>query len=236
MHGAANMLCTIYALAEAGSDAIRYIGKTTQPLKKRLYGHLYNARRGADTNRHKTHWIAQCDARGIKIEAKVLEIVPASEQDAAEIKWITASRNDGQPLTNLSDGGGGGVNPSLEVRAKVSAAHKGIRKKPESVEKYTITMRKLRADGAIKYGGWVHTEATRQKLCATWNERREDRSGENNHQSKLTEDVVWDIYLLYKAKAAPARAIAMLYDVHLHTVEHIVYGKSWKHLKLLEVA
>lgn len=36
---------TIYGLRIKGSTEARYIGRTLKPLEKRLYGHLYEARR-----------------------------------------------------------------------------------------------------------------------------------------------------------------------------------------------
>ncbi|QLG87635.1 GIY-YIG nuclease family protein [Chitinibacter bivalviorum] len=108
--------CTIYALMANDDNEIRYIGQTTNPLRKRLTEHIYEAK---NKTTYKHHWINSVLMRGAK-----LLIVPIEENTniAREIYYIAKYKEEGHRLVNLTIGGEGspGVKLSLEQRAQIS--------------------------------------------------------------------------------------------------------------------
>ena len=94
------------------------------------------------------------------IEAKhgrVIEIYMDGLQEwyAFELEALLVAYYGRENLRNLTDGGEGGVNPSDETRAKMSAIRKGVKFSDEHREKIRQASSKHR-----------HTEETKQKLRA----------------------------------------------------------------------
>ena len=126
------MSTTIYALCDPVTDAIRYIGKTTMPLKLRLRGHLGEAKIG---RYYRAKWIRSL--RPAQPIMRALFVVPESYASDAEIRTISRLRALGYRLTNGTDGGEGqrGHSPSQETREKISASMRGRPKPLEQVAK-----------------------------------------------------------------------------------------------------
>lgn len=102
----------IYALAEPGTDIIRYIGKTVD-LKNRLTRHL------SETSKtYKNNWIKSLN--GIKPEVIILDECDEDNWIDCEKYWISQCKTWGFKLTNLTEGGEGmcGLSPSAESIAK----------------------------------------------------------------------------------------------------------------------
>lgn len=108
----------VYGLASSQDGKIRYVGQTSKSVRERWRGHTKEKH-----NTHKNRWVQSVLSSGHKIITFVLE------QDAVwsetEIRLIAWYRKHGADLTNSTDGGDGVLNPSKEVRAKISAAIKG---------------------------------------------------------------------------------------------------------------
>jgi len=153
----------IYVLIDPRNGEFRYIGLSSKGMarpKKHTIDVQYE-----DT--HKAHWIRKLQKLGLKYKIGILETFEHSDQlPAAEIKWISCYRGMGAGLTNLTDGGDGLLNPSEEVRAKISEAAKNI--SPETRDK----MREA-AIGNQRNLGNPHTLETRKKLS-------EANKGENH--------------------------------------------------------
>lgn len=112
----------IYGLYEGGSDLPRYVGKTAQPLRFRMYGHWQAAKQPVMPV---SRWLAKAKAEGREIKAVVIETVPPGGDWAdRESHWIRAYRFVGVRLLNLTKGGEGlaGLKFSDEHRAKISAS------------------------------------------------------------------------------------------------------------------
>ena len=109
------MLGIIYGLIDGNTLELRYIGKTSKSTAQRLKQH----KQGHSSNLHLNRWVAINH-----INIIILERNP-EDLDEAEIRWIREMRGQGARLLNLTDGGGGIVSPSLETRAKMSAAKIG---------------------------------------------------------------------------------------------------------------
>jgi hypothetical protein len=114
---------TIYILVDPCS-VIRYVGKTSQSIERRLKAHIRCAIRGERS--HKANWIRTLLARG-----QYPSIVPIQQVEGdgceEEIAWIKYYRSAGLLLTNTTDGGDGirsGYKHSGEALANISAAAK----------------------------------------------------------------------------------------------------------------
>ena len=66
-----------------------------------------------------------------------------------------------------------------------------------------------------------------------WKGREYERSGEKNHQAKISEGDVKDIFRL-RSSGMKQKDIAAIYGVHPTHISSILTGKSWGHLGLVE--
>jgi hypothetical protein len=142
--------CCIYGLVDPRTSAVRYVGKTTQGMRR-----IYNHRAGLRVDRtHKGAWLRQLQAEGLQCGVLLLEELPAEELCAAEVRWIAAGRKEGWPLTNLTDGGEGlhGLARTPTHRARIAAALRGRVMPMEQRAKLSKACmgRKLSAEHAAK--------------------------------------------------------------------------------------
>lgn len=117
----------IYGLCDPETGELRYVGKTSGTIRKRMVSHVGAARLKTD-KRHSLHWIKSILDAGQMPDIFEIEIVPAGgDWQEAEMFWIAMFRSLGARLTNSTLGGDGalGAIASIETRAKLSAIHKG---------------------------------------------------------------------------------------------------------------
>lgn len=139
----------IYVLKDPRNGKIRYVGKTVQSLKSRLYHHLK-----AKNKSHKNSWIKSLTNNNLEpIIQLVDEIDYCEDWKWLECYWIAQFKSWGFNLTNMTDGGDGNNNQVFskeailkranairgkkrpkEVRDKISKSKMG-NKLPESVKK-----------------------------------------------------------------------------------------------------
>ncbi len=101
----------------------QYVGQTRQSLKMRIDQHKRGSRRGRpgiDAAIAKYGWSDET----FKVE--VLEVCPVEMLNEREIFWIATLNSKTPNGYNLTDGGDGGLNPSEETRAKISANHADV--------------------------------------------------------------------------------------------------------------
>lgn len=113
----------VYGLTDPRSGLIRYVGKSAKGLR-RPRDQVHHAPR---ENNYKAKWIRQLLRLGLDYGIAILEVcITPEELSEAEKKWIAKLRNDGLPLTNLTDGGEGmcGHHPSPEHLKKMSETTK----------------------------------------------------------------------------------------------------------------
>lgn len=140
----------IYGVCDPRDGSIRYVGRTSGPLKKRLGKHYYKATDGT----HRGNWFVSIHAAGTKPDAFVLEEVDAVDVNEAESFWIAYFRSVGADLVNSTSGGDG----SVLANATSFRAGKAISR--EMIEKGLATKR-TRA-----YIREPISDATREKLAA----------------------------------------------------------------------
>src|ERR1035437_1256438 len=120
----------IYKLFDTSKpDEVRYIGKTTATLKRRLAGHISDAKNNAYGGHH-TYWIRKVLSEGNDIGINIVETVELEtprDLNAYECFYIKMFRELGCRLTNSTEGGEGtyGYVQSEEHRRKNSEANKG---------------------------------------------------------------------------------------------------------------
>lgn len=110
----------IYALVDPFTDAVRYVGKADD-VQRRLRGHINEAKRGKRD--HKNRWIASLLSRDARPQVRILESCGDNWKER-ETWWITELRAVGCGLTN-SKSGGDGLEPTQDVRRKLSEAKRG---------------------------------------------------------------------------------------------------------------
>ena len=113
----------IYGVCDPRTGELRYVGKTSDTLKRRLVEHLWTK----DTDRtHRGYWFRKLKKDGITPDIFEIEtIAPGACWKAAECFWIAYFRSIGCRLVNQSKGGGGGTGAlTVEHRAAISRANK----------------------------------------------------------------------------------------------------------------
>lgn len=122
----------IYVLRDPNSNEIRYVGKTVQSPRNRLWAHLAPSELAKPY--HRTRWLNTLIQQGQKPILEVIETVPANgDWIEAEQRWIAYYTNSGAPLTNGTIGGEGapGAKRSEELRRRHGDLLRGIPRKPE---------------------------------------------------------------------------------------------------------
>lgn len=138
----------IYALTDPETGAIRYIGKSIRPYQ-RLTNHCNEQARC-----HRTNWIRSLRSRGLRPALVILETLPpGADWQSAERRWIAHGREQGWPLTNSTSGGDGVPDLSPESRARIEAAWRGRKHKPETLALYSEIRR-----------GRRHTDANKERM------------------------------------------------------------------------
>jgi hypothetical protein len=138
--------CCIYGLVDPRTGAIRYIGKTVRGITRvRAHG-----QRMHEEHTHKSAWLKQLRAAGLRYKVLVLEELPAEELCAAEVRWIALARKIGWALTNLTDGGDGahGCRQSTETRKKRAMVLRGQKRTPEQRARYSAAFKGVKKSDA----------------------------------------------------------------------------------------
>jgi hypothetical protein len=140
----------IYGLVDPFEPGhVRYVGMATQP--RRPYEHAKEARKSTQQT-HKLNWIRQVQAVGSEPSVLILEELPEGCDREflgfVESCYIKSLREIGHKLTNGTDGGEGLVNPTEEVRARISASTRAGQAPEDVREKMRVAARKRWEDPA----------------------------------------------------------------------------------------
>jgi hypothetical protein len=122
----------IYALTHPETNAVSYIGRTNQP-HVRWRRHCRTEDRGRALGR----WIIALRDQNQKPQMRVLEMVPESEWQEAERRWVAHYRSQDAPLMNGTDGGNGsrhGLQFSPTHCKRISEGRRGIAYTPQALE------------------------------------------------------------------------------------------------------
>lgn len=117
----------VYTLAHPETGEVRYVGKTTKNLNRRLRMHVNTANLFVKNkkNRHLTNWIKSLPADPVIEELE--ELTTQELLTEAEIYWIENFKWLGVRLVNSTAGGEGciGYKPTEETLKKLSLSHMG---------------------------------------------------------------------------------------------------------------
>jgi hypothetical protein len=137
-------MTVIYGLQDPITKECRYVGKTTQTLPYRMYGH----NRYKDGISHKDRWIKK-----VNPEIFEIDVVDDSEWQYWENFYIQYFKYIGCRLLNLAPGGGGCGKRKQETTDKIVAKNKGRKNSIESIERMSKS-----------HMGIKPSEETRKKL------------------------------------------------------------------------
>lgn len=169
----------IYGLIDPRTNEVRYIGKSTSGMTRPLR-HTQPSHMRIDS--YKTRWLRELMASGFYPDILTLEETARDDLAAAEREWICNGRALGWPLTNLTDGGDGALNPSPATRAKLSAAgkrnksrtgqpmpdwHRKVISAANKGRKHTAEHRRKITETRRARGGYAHSDAAKQRISAS---------------------------------------------------------------------
>lgn len=195
----------IYGLCDPrnGTDitSVRYVGKTTTTLDRRLRQHIQYKSVLQDST-HKARWIRKLLRENVVPIMIALEETTAQRVNEREVFWIRYCRQLGCRLTNSTAGGEGLLNPTKSVRRRIGAAKKG--------HKFWV--------------GKHHSETSKQRI--SW-KRTGKYGGEKHPRASLTWDQVWGIRTQYATGTTTTAAIAETLGISRYVVQDIVAAASW---------
>lgn len=99
----------IYALSDPRDGRVRYIGRTVNPLARRLREHLYAAKRGKLKDTRKAAWFDELSHCGLRPDINLIKTSGIHEFQADERRLIAEYRQKTPDLLNVKPGGDGGL-------------------------------------------------------------------------------------------------------------------------------
>lgn len=99
---AKDIMVKIYVLKDPRNNSVRYVGATVATLKKRLTGHIWDARHLTGTR--KINWIKQLLELGLK---PIIELIEETEDWIIREKYWVAYYKQRTELVNATSGGEG---------------------------------------------------------------------------------------------------------------------------------
>lgn len=167
----------IYVLKDPRTNIVRYVGKTSQTLRRRLTGHLSD--RGVN---YRTAWLNSLQSQGLIPIIELIDEVDEVEWAVAEQKWISFYRSTSDCLVNLTDGGDHNPTSTDEVRGKLSRIMLNLLEDPLYREQWLARMQSLEmrekrsralrgrkapwAKNNSKPAGWQQTSRAKAKIAA----------------------------------------------------------------------
>ena len=228
-------MAEIYALVDCRHPELyRYIGKTVKGVTRRLYMHRLKA--GRDVNLHKTHWMQKVESEGGEVLAVLLETCCDSVQDLREMHWIAQARQDGHRLTNMSDGGEGGVNPIPEVREKIAAKSRGRKLSVEARGKISVAA-SMRVGAKNPNFGKHHSDAAKAVMRAK--KLGKPQSSEHvakvslamrGKNAKISEADAIEAVATYHKGGVSQEKVAAMYGISQTYLSALLLGKKRTHL------
>ncbi len=168
-------------------EDIRYVGKTSATLGRRLSGHKSDVRRNRN---YRTNWIKTCS----ELVISVIEEVDNQHLTMREIYWIAEYRRLGYQLVNATDGGEGwetGRKLTKEHAANAARAAKPARQTPEYKARQSARMKgkivsqETRAKLSKAKLGTTQSLETRAKRSASLKGKTKGKKLTEEHRAKL---------------------------------------------------
>lgn len=185
------MITKIYVLCDPCGGEIRYIGKTSSSLAKRLCSHLCEARRGI-LKTYEMNWLRSILSVG---HLPIISLIGEVEGDGIreEIAWIDYGKSEGWRLTNKTKGGEGclGYKHSEEMKRHLSQINTGkhysleTRKKISEAQRGKIVSKEARINMGNAKRGIPKTEEHKQKISESNKGKKHNISEEGRRKMLL---------------------------------------------------
>lgn len=165
----------IYCLVDPRTGIPRYVGKTTQGLRRRLLRHLEEIGNPRYAHVYKVKWLTKLKNLNLEPEIRLLEEGLGEGWVEAERKWIAEFREKyGENMTNTTDGGDGalGTTHTEEARRKISEKNRGRKHSIEARKKMSETRKGRKIKPFTKehlenlskaHKGYRHTEEWKRR-------------------------------------------------------------------------
>lgn len=127
----------IYTLSDPDTLEIKYIGKTSKSIEKRLQGHIDDAKYRKKLNK-RLSWVKSLIKKGKTPIIEQLDIVNEKYANSAEIYWISQFKTWGFTLKNDTEGGDG-IFMSKEIREKISVNCKNKKRSQATKDKMSLS-------------------------------------------------------------------------------------------------
>ena len=164
-------------------EHIRYIGKTNKNrLYSRMFMHKKTVKYENDNNNHRINWMKKLHNANIEFQYIILEECFSYNWKEKEQYWIKKSKEEGHILTNSTAGGDGCVEPTPELRKKLSESHRGNKARLgiPCTKEYKEKLSKL-------YKGRPGTEAERQRMIEYNKKKGKGYKLSEEHKQKIRE-------------------------------------------------
>lgn len=194
----------IYALTDpARPDEVRYVGKTTHTLKRRLQDHYRKATELTDTS-HRCNWLRAVRCQGRRAVITLLEEVSLAEIDDAERRWIAYYRQNGADLINATDGGDGGKKMAPHVLERMREAARVQWSNPKTRRDHGLA---LSANPVFQasFRGDDNVRRITETNTRVWADPERRRRASEAHKQRLSDPAVYEAWQAAKRAANAAR-------------------------------
>lgn len=195
-------------------EGIRYVGQTVISVSSRRYVHLWNAK--TETSKSYKSYLSNWIRKHGEANVVFSEVDRTTENsiDELEDQWITKLRDEGQKLVNVKAGGGQARGHKKPAHSKSMAGSNN--------PMYGKDRRELMAYARSFQG------PPSDKTKAIWSEQRK---GEGNGRSELTEEIVRHLRTTRTGAYGEVARWAKEYNVSPQTIYLAVNYKTWKHVE-----
>jgi GIY-YIG catalytic domain len=207
----------IYALVDPRDGRMRYIGKTTNPVKRfREHCNDKNAKL------HRVCWIQSLKRQNLLPVMDILsELSDEANWQKEEMTWISCARDAGCDLTNGTDGGDGLTNITPEIKDKRRLKLIGVKHTEERKNNISISRKLCLQDPVVRQR---LVDAVNNRKLSAW-----DLEQSAQKRRSLSIDDVFAIKDLI-SQGLNAKDIANKFGVPRYTIQDIKRGKNYKNV------
>ena len=126
---------SIYVLKNPDTNEIRYVGKTSKDLNRRLQQHIYESE--SEQRNKRKNWVAKI-LKGGKIPIiEEIDFCTWEDSQEKEIYWIKYYKDLGLDLVNSTDGGEGNLG-FIKTEETIDKLKNSLRKRLNSIYQYDL--------------------------------------------------------------------------------------------------
>lgn len=126
---------SIYVLKNPDTDEVRYVGKTSKDLTRRLNQHIYDSE--SENRNKRKNWITKILSQGKIPLIEEIDHCNWEDSQEKEIYWIKYYRDLGVNLVNSTDGGEGNLG-YIKSEETINKLKNSLRKNLECIYQYDL--------------------------------------------------------------------------------------------------